>query len=489
MIQLVLAVAGCIVGCERAPDSRTAARSRTAIGPLVVHPDHPRYLADPSGRAIVLSGSHTWSNLQDMGDRDPPPSLDFEQYLDFLERHGHNFIRLWRWELPAFRYADEHGMRYASPHPWKRTGPDPALDGKPRFDVSQFDDSYFARLRIRVESAQKRGIYVGVMLFEGHGIQQTVEGWFSHPFNAANNINGIDGDTDRDGRGMEIHSLDPRMLAVQEAYVQEVLATLNDLDNVLFEIGNEMSPGPDCIDFQRHMIEFIHGVERELPKQHLVIASAPFGTWGDWMWETSAEVVSPGAKKVDGPRRPAAHGRAGTEARWPYRDDPPSNDGAKVVMLDTDHLWGCGGDEKWVWKAFTRGFHPIYMDPYLDRRSVCWPPNEQLRRNMGLVQRYAGLVNLAAMTPRGDLASTGFCLADPGRSYLVYLPDGGSVTVDLTATTGELAVEWFDAQRDAAIEGKSIQGDGIRKLDSPFRDDGVLWLRRSTRSPDSQVHR
>jgi len=70
-----------------------------ANGPLRVSQANPRYLADAGGKPVYLTGSHTWNNLQDMGETNPPPAFDFNGYLDFLERHHHNFIRLWRWEL------------------------------------------------------------------------------------------------------------------------------------------------------------------------------------------------------------------------------------------------------------------------------------------------------------------------------------------------------------------------------------------------------
>ncbi|MEZ8222351.1 hypothetical protein GG496_002521 [Candidatus Fervidibacteria bacterium JGI MDM2 JNZ-1-D12] len=63
-------------------------------GSLRVHPKNPRYFTDDGERAIYLTGSHTWSNLQDMGPSDPPPAFDFNAYLDFLVQHNHNFIRL-----------------------------------------------------------------------------------------------------------------------------------------------------------------------------------------------------------------------------------------------------------------------------------------------------------------------------------------------------------------------------------------------------------
>ena len=40
-------------------------------GPLRVCEANPRYFTDGSGRAIYLTGSHTWNNLQDMGPTDP----------------------------------------------------------------------------------------------------------------------------------------------------------------------------------------------------------------------------------------------------------------------------------------------------------------------------------------------------------------------------------------------------------------------------------
>jgi hypothetical protein len=67
--------------------------STRSLGPLRVHPDNPRYFAASSGRAIYLTGSHTWSNLQ--GPKDPPTGSVYVRYLGFLRERNHNFIRLW----------------------------------------------------------------------------------------------------------------------------------------------------------------------------------------------------------------------------------------------------------------------------------------------------------------------------------------------------------------------------------------------------------
>lgn len=72
--------------------------SSSRPGPLRVCPENPRYFADGTGKAVFLTRAHTWNNLVDMGPSDPPPRFDFTAYLDYLDRYGHNFIRMWTWE-------------------------------------------------------------------------------------------------------------------------------------------------------------------------------------------------------------------------------------------------------------------------------------------------------------------------------------------------------------------------------------------------------
>jgi hypothetical protein len=125
------------------------------------------------------------------------------------------------------------------------------------------------------------------------------------------------------------------------------------------------------------------------------------------------------------------------------------------------------------------------MDPY-DRGSEFPNENprdrqwEQQRRDMGYTLTYANRIPLATMTPQGALASSGYCLAHTGPrdpAYLVYVPEGGSVTVDLATTPGRLAVEWFSPRYDRVLDQDSVSGGARRTLTSPFRGDVVLYLR------------
>jgi hypothetical protein len=127
-----------------------------------------------------------------------------------------------------------------TPQPWPRTGPGVAADGKPKFDLDRFDPAYFDRLRDRVIAAGNEGIYVAVMFFDGFGLHLSVlpDNVEGHPFHAANNINGIGITSIVD---YQVLPLEPRVLALQEAYIQKVIDTVHDLPNVLYEVANESS--------------------------------------------------------------------------------------------------------------------------------------------------------------------------------------------------------------------------------------------------------
>jgi hypothetical protein len=196
------------------------------MGPLSVHPTNTRYFADQNGSPVYLTGSHTWLNFQNFSQFS---DFDYSAYLDFLEDREHNFFRLWVWEHS--RSWDTDPTPWVSPLPYERTGPGTANDGLSRFDLTQFNQGYFDRLRTRVIQAQSRGIYVSIMLFNGWSVDSGKGAfvWTNHPLNEDNNIDGIDGDLNNDGNGVEAHELAvSAVTAIQEDYVRKVIDTVND---------------------------------------------------------------------------------------------------------------------------------------------------------------------------------------------------------------------------------------------------------------------
>ncbi|MEK7406063.1 MAG: hypothetical protein AAB225_13230 [Acidobacteriota bacterium] len=443
-----------------------AGQNAPARGPLRILPTNPRYFTDGSGTAIYLAGSHNWNTFQDNGHRsgggDPPPVFDYSGHLDFLQAHNHNFFRLWRWEATTWMDDEPLGIKFAQPHPWIRSGAGMANDEKPKFDLSKFSPEYFDRMRSRIIAARDRGMYVSVMLFEGWEMQ-FLNAWTYHPYNAANNANGVDADANQDGKGLEYCTIQKspmgkRVLAFQEAYLRQVMDTVNDLDNVLYEVCNEA--GAYSTDWQYHIIDYVHRYEAGKPKQHPVGMTFQYrGGTNRELFNSPADWISPNTG--DPPNS--------------YLENPPANFSGKVIVNDTDHLCGhtCG-DAVWVWKSFCRGLNILFMEELPP--SPVW--HDSARDAMGQTRRYAGKINLAEMTPHDELATTRYCLAKPGSEYLVFQPGGqGEFRVNLSDAQGGFSVEWFNVYAGATVPGKPVQGGGMRIFITPFGGPAVLHLR------------
>ena len=492
-----------------------------ATGPLKVSATNPRYFTVASGpteQVVYLTGSHIWNNFHDgMGPGAAcAPTLeafDYAAYLAFLQEHGHNFIRLWRWEQFQSQAAGGSFHLCMTPQPWPRTGPGTATDGQPKFNLAQFDPAYFARLRERVIAAGNASLYVGVLLFDGFALHLSPapDNVAGHPFHAANNINGIGITSIND---YQVLPLDPRVKAVQEAYIRKVIDTVHDLPNVLYEVANESSGGGsvdeafadalglsgvpewgDSTEWQYWVINFVKQYEQQQGyTPHPVGMTMQFPVSdqtrvNEPLFNSPADWISPGYDDeifTEG-RHPNEPGSPGS--RW--YTDPPASDGRKVVITDTDHYAPGQGDALWAWKSFLRGHHPILMDfgliggMNLATPVAGVPPYEAFepaRYAMGDTRRYAERMQLGAMEQRGDLSSTGYVLAHPGQEYLILQPNETADPFTVMLAAGTYTVEWYSVttRETKRADNVTIESEGRTGFTAPFATGPVvLYLKQA----------
>jgi hypothetical protein len=447
-------------------------------GPLVVSSTNPRYFAvetDAGEAPVYLVGSNLWNNIQDgpgLGTCDESgPSFDWTAYLDLLESHHMNFIRGWRWEHVRFRLPpdlDTGGPYCVSPQPWARTGPGVAYDGRPRFDLTSFDQAYFDRLRERIISAGDRGMYVSLMLFDGFCLHLCDDDTViaGHPFDGQNNINGIDIDSIEDYQSASVPG---PVLDLQRAYVRKVIDTVRDLPNILYEVSNESWTG--SVSWQYDVIDYVKQYESEMDYEpHPVGMSAiwPEGS-DDWLFESPADWIMPGTyPPVDD-----------------YQNDPPAATGAKVVVSDTDHYAPCDVDAVWAWKSFTRGLNSSQLDCGIGDPANPNPEFDSLepaRLAQGDVSRLAATIDLLATEPHSELTSTGYALADPGFAYVVLQPEPAA-RFTVTLEPGTYSAQWFniDDRVTEQAEEVTVSAATTQTFTSPFTPPGpsVLGLTRT----------
>ena len=468
-------------------------------------PENPRYFTDDTGKAILLSGSHTWCTLVDLLpiDREPKQEeiFDFDRWLSFTKENGYNFLRLWSRDAGyRMHWRGQEDIVEVTPSIWEHAGE--RIPGQPpKYDLDRLNPAYFERLRKRVEQLGEIGVYVSVMLFDAWSSFPYMPGGFDgHPLNKQNNVNGVDGcpetppvseelnpDGDRtvfkDCDSLTIHTLaDPKILAYQKAYVKKVVETLNDLDNVMFEIANEALVRSKY--WQYEIIRYIRELESGMEKQHPIWMSHVVQANNPVLFASDADAVSPGVEAVD----------------EDFCVDPPILDGRKVILADTDHLGGIWGTAQWAWKTFLRGHNPIFMDNYnmpgsdLDQMAV---PDSPLTVLFGRVQyglpddwrvpvrnalkqilRVAKGLSLEKMLPDRTISSTKYALVSPREEYLIYQPASGQFRLNLIGARGPFTVEWIHPVTGEVTKGASFRGGCAIDFTPPYEGEVLLHLKK-----------
>jgi hypothetical protein len=453
--------------------------------PLKALSSNPNYFTDGTGKAVYLTGSHTWNTFQDWGTNDSIQLLDFDAFVKMLVAHHHNFTLLWTTELPTFRNlpttAGSPPDFSVTPFPWQRTGPGNASDGKPKFDLAKFNQVYFNRLRDRVQQLKNAGIYAGVYLFSGEWILRFRFPGDGYPFTGSNNVNGID-----DGGAMKSVTMTSanEINAIQDKYVEKLINTLNDLPNVLWIVSQEAPR--DAVWWNKHLIAFTRSFEAKKPFQHPIGYGVQEDVKDSVIINSDADWIAPGIRIS-----PTQTIGTGHPAR-------------KVNINDSDHsyweIWKESPqiNRNYFWINFTQGNQTLFMDPWVvfyPRENRNLPPSpshgigsgqdlrwENVRNTMGYIRDYADRMNLAAMTPQSKLSSTGHALTNinpTNAEFLVYAPVGGNFTVNLSGIKGEMKVEWMNPATGVKIEGEKLRGGTVSTFTPPFQGDAVLYLKLS----------
>jgi Bacterial Ig domain/Immunoglobulin domain/Immunoglobulin I-set domain len=442
------------------------ANGTTAMGPLKVLAGNPRYFTSGNGKAILLAGSHTWSDLVDNGTTQPPAAFNYNGYISFMVAHNFNFTRLWAWMLTNRNSNDQYENYTGPPYIWARPGPGTADDGQPLWDLTKLNQTYFDRLRARVIQAGNSGIYTSVMLFDGWEWQFATQSDDGNPFLSENNVNGIScsGTCPTDNS-----QITAAAWSVEQAYIRQVVNTVNDLDNVMYEVSNEAG-APYSTSWQASVIAYVKQYEATLPNQHPVGMTYQYEGGSDsTLYSSDADWISPGTQL------------------------PPPATGNKVIINDTDHSFyytdmqaaGQNGQREWAWENFTYGNNLAFMDPYL----VVWPGRNapsgttldpywnEIRNTLTDIRNYGSKIDLANMTPQGTLTTTGYCLAEPGVQYLVFNPFSGE-TITVQTVAGTYTYEWFNPSAHALVSTGNITVGTSGTFTASFTGDSVLWLHK-----------
>ena len=433
-----------------------AAISAFGAEPVRLYPDNPHYfLFRGKPTVLVTSGEHYGAVIN----RD----FNYVVYLDELKRHGLNNTRTWAgaYREVAGNFSIANNTLAPEPDrfvcPWPRTRTPGAADGANKFDLSQWNPEYFARLKGFMGEAGRRGIVVEMNLFCPY-YQDSM--WNVSPLNARNNVNGI-GDVPRTEALTLQHE---PLVKVQELMVRKIVAELRDFDNLYYEICNEPYFGGVTLEWQEHIAGVIVEAERGFPHRHLIsqnIANGstrvekPFNAVSLFNFHYSRPPDSVGMNY------PLNRAIGNNETGFDGDAD------ATYRVQGWDFLMAGGALYNNLDYSFTVG-HERGDFRYIP--STPGGGSTALRAQLGILRGFFDAMPFVRMSPASDVVQTGVpegasvrVLAERGRIYAIYIHHGRPVK---------------NAKPKYQVEGKEQRARLV--LDLPRGSWRASWLNPKT---------
>lgn len=97
-------------------------------------------------------------------------------------------------------------------------------------------------------------------------------------------------------------------------------------------------------------------------------------------------------------------------------------------------------------------------------------------KEMGYLRTFWDKIEFWKLSPSNYLVTSGFASVNIGKEYVIYLPTGGSTTVNLSAASGTLFVEWYNPRTGIYQDRTTVRGGASITFTAPDSNDWVLHI-------------
>jgi len=104
--------------------------------------------------------------------------------------------------------------------------------------------------------------------------------------------------------------------------------------------------------------------------------------------------------------------------------------------------------------------------------------DEGAAAQLGILHDFFGPLPFWRMQPFTAVTGDAVSLAEVGKTYIIYLPHGGTTTIDLSEVSGNLTARWFNPRTGEFGETFMIRGETKQEIQAPSAEDWVVHLYR-----------
>jgi len=439
--------------------------------PIQLHPANPHYFSFRDRPTVLItSGEHYGAVL----------NLDFDYvpYLDELQSKALNLTRTFSGayrEIPGSFNIEKNTLAPAPNRfvcPWARSSVPGYKDRGNKFDLRQWDETYFQRLKDFVSQAGKRGIVVELVLFCPF---YSAELWTFSPMNSTNNVNSVG-----EVSGTEVYDLKDRTLvAIQDAMVRKIIQELNEFDNVYYEVCNEPYERRVTREWQDHIISTIVEAESSYRFRHLI-----------------AQNIANGSAVIDDPNPDVSI----FNFHYAFPPDAVSQNYRlnKVIAYDETGFRGTG-DAKYRgdgW-AFLMAGGGVYSNldysftvDHEDGTATQKAPgggSPALRQQLKILKEFMDSIDFIRMAPNPSVITgiqpegevRAWALAEEGKTYAIYLQNGDHTKLRLEIPGGPYRIEWINTLTGQVDKAEEINHPGgeMTLVSPSYVDDIALRIK------------
>jgi hypothetical protein len=429
-----------------------SASTQAADDAIEIYKENPAYW-QYKGKPVLLIGGSVDDNLFQI------PNL--KEHLDLLKSVGGNYVR------NTMSARDEGNV-------WQFR----KLNGK--YDLDKWNDEYWQRFERFLKLTNERDIIVQIEVWATFDYYRNI--WDVNPFNPKNNINYT---SEQTGLPLEVKTHPTRtennffwsvpaernqktVLKYQQRFVDKILSYSLKYPNVLYCMDNETSVTPE---WGYYWSQHIKAKAKE--------ASVTVQTTEMWdKWDLADPQHNPSFNHpeiysfVDISQNNHQKG----QRHWDNAQRQRARIANKVRPLNNVKIYGADtgrfGNDRDGMERFWRNIFGGLASARFHRPDSGQGLGDNAQANIRSMRMITDRMNVFKCKPSNELLSDrddneAYCFANPGTEYAVYFPNGGEVTLDISAMNKPVTVRWLDIMKSKWSDRKRIKGQNKITLSCP----------------------
>jgi hypothetical protein len=434
-----------------------------AQGVPKLHPSDPHRFTRDGGTTVWYPTGY-YGAISSLNNDTSDYNTYYKTLFDTLATNGINYYRT------TFTMGQPYGN---AKNPYQRTGPGNAADGRLKFDLTKFDQSYFDHWLEIVTYARSKGVVIQICILDAwHNKAAITEdnsssgatyvwGMTRDYYYNTNNIQGLSVYSGNDWT----NTANP-VYAHQQALIKKLIDTVGHMPNIVFEIANEAF-GPSS--WAIALANVLTNYENSKGLATHLVMPRDLRVHEDIVGESSH------CDDYNNPSNVPTIIHTGFVSGFSQYNSPLISDNdcnSRTISPDLRR--------QKAWSLLTAGAHISYF--HFNIRSLGGTDGlgsadaNNGMRYLGYLGKFltSNKVNLVGMRPSDGLVTNGrWAYARSGDEYIVYFRSGGSTTVsNLPALYTAI---WYNPRNNTTQAAPT----GSATFTAPDSNDWVLYIKKS----------